>query len=399
MAADTVDKDRVDNQVKTPTLLYKRIVYPFIPIVFGLVFMMGAGELGLRVLPLGRFRSAPFRQYDPELGLTLVPNKTAIHGRGCFQGLVRTNQWGFRDRDRALAKPAGVFRIAVIGDSMVEAVQVRPEQVFNIQMEQMLRDKGQNNVEVLAFGIGGIGTTQELLLYNRYVRQFHPDLVLVMFSDNDVMNNSAKLQNAYYDVHTWYCPYYNLGPHGSLVFQPTQPMHFHPLRMWIESHSLLMHYLERLWFDVDYGWGTWRGVPLVLGVFSDDPLDKDWQDAWSVTEKVMVKMKQAVDADGAKLMLFIWPNQYDTYPDWRQHMIKEFGKIPEGFNPSKFYERLEAIANQANVASVPLAPYFQQYRDAHNLQPPYFSLPCDPHFSALGHSVTAETLIAVLQRQ
>jgi len=52
-----------------------------------------------------------------------------------------------------------VFRIAVIGDSMVEAAQVRPEQVFNIQMEQMLRDQGDNNVEVLAFGIGGIGAT------------------------------------------------------------------------------------------------------------------------------------------------------------------------------------------------------------------------------------------------
>ena len=52
-----------------------------------------------------------------------------------------------------------MFRIAVIGDSMVEAAQVRPEQVFNIQMEQMLRDQGDNNVEVLAFGIGGIGAT------------------------------------------------------------------------------------------------------------------------------------------------------------------------------------------------------------------------------------------------
>ena len=44
--------------------------------------------------------------------------------------------------DRTLEKPAGEYRIAVLGDSAVEDVQVKPEQTLNIQMEQQLRQKG-----------------------------------------------------------------------------------------------------------------------------------------------------------------------------------------------------------------------------------------------------------------
>jgi len=378
--------------------LYKRLVYGSISAVLAIAMILAAGEIFLRVVPLGRFKSSPFRKYDPVLGLSLVPNLSVVHNRGCFHGLIQTNQWGFRDRERSLEKPPGTFRIAVIGDSMVEAVHVRPEEVVNIQMEEMLRQRGYRNTEVMAFGIGGIGTTQEWILYQQHVRQFHPDVVLLMFSENDVMNNSSTLQNAYYGIHTWYCPYYDLRPDGSLAFSPVQPMLFRPVRMWLENHSLMMYYGERLWFDVDYGWGMWRGIPLVFGAFSDDPLDPDWQTAWTVTEKVMAKMRDTVNADGAKFMVLFWATQFDLYPNAQQRAQEEFGSVPAGFNPAKYNERLQAMVDREKIPAVFLAPYMQAYRDAHHLQPPYFSLPCDPHYSPLGHRVSAESMVDILQR-
>jgi len=56
---------------------------------------------------------------------------------------------------------------------------------MNIQMEKLLQRQGYHNVEVMNFGIEGIGTTQELIMYKDRIRQFHPDLVLVTVSDND----------------------------------------------------------------------------------------------------------------------------------------------------------------------------------------------------------------------
>lgn len=281
---------------------------------------------------------------------------------------------------------------------MVEAVHVHPEQVINIQMEDILRKKGYKNVEVLAFGIGGIGTTQEWILYQQRVRQFHPDVVLVMFSENDVMNNSSTLQNTYYGIHTWYCPYYDLEPDGSLAFRPVQPMFLRPVRMWLENHSLMMYYGERLWFDVDYGWGTWRGIPLVFGAFSNDPPDPDWQKAWTITEKVMARMKDSVNADGAKFMVVIWPTQFDLYPNVEERAKKEFGSVPTGFDPPKYNERLQNMVQRENIPAAFLAPYMQAYRDANHVPPPYFSLPCDPHYSPLGHRASAESVVEILQR-
>ncbi len=113
---------------------------------------------------------------------------------------------GVRDRDRTLEKKPGEFRIALVGDSVVEAVQVKSPEVMNIQMEELLQKRGHANTEVLAFGIGGIGTTQEMMLCEQKIRQFHPDLVILTVSDNDVMNDSSTLQPEAYGIHTWYAP-------------------------------------------------------------------------------------------------------------------------------------------------------------------------------------------------
>src|SRR5207249_3737735 len=107
---------------------------------------------------------------------------------------VVTNQWGMRDRERKLQKDPHSFRIALIGDSVVEAVHVKPDEVMNIRLEQLAHQQGYDNVEVMAFGVEGIGTSQELLLYQEKVRQFHPDLVMLLFIGNDVMNNSSVIQ-------------------------------------------------------------------------------------------------------------------------------------------------------------------------------------------------------------
>jgi lysophospholipase L1-like esterase len=376
----------------------KRLVFRLIAVSISLVVVACLGEVLLRVLPLGPFRSTPFRQYDPVIGISLIPNMKVVHSRGCFTGLVETNRWGFRDRDRTLEKPPGDFRIALVGDSAVEAVHVQPEQVMNIQTEKLLQQQGYKNIEVMNFAVEGIGTTQELLLYQQRVRQFHPDLALFVFTDNDVWNNSSTLQPKIYGIHTWYAPYYDLDPNGNLVLRPVDSRLFNSLRSYLERHSYLVYYLERTWLRVDPNMYKWHDLPVVYGLYGDDPMDPEWTQAWSVTEKVLAVTRQTVEADGTKFELVLQPDAYAIDPQWREHMVRSEGKVPSEFNPPKFYERLHEITAQAGITPLSLIPYMQAYSTEHHLQAPYLSLPCDPHYSALGHEVFAEALVQALQK-
>lgn len=357
-----------------------------------------AGEVALRILPLGKYRSAPFRQYDAQLGITLVPNMDVVHSRGCFTGHVVTNRWGFRDRDRTLEKPTGTFRIALMGDSVVEGAHVSPDQVMNIQMEKQLEAQGYRNVEVMNFAVEGIGTTQEWLMYQQQVRQFRPDVVIVGFSDNDVMNDSSTLQPKSYGIHTWYSPYYNLDSAGNLVFQPVEKRYFASVINFLEKHSYLVYYWERVWYRADLPLHRWHGMPIYFGSYSDDPLDGEWQQAWTITEKVMARFRDTVQADGARFVLVPWPNFTEIDPEWRARLVKQFGPLPQELVPQRLNERLVAAANRENVTIRSITPYLQAYRDSHHMQWPYFSLPCDPHFSAIGHEIVAGALVQTLQQ-
>lgn len=373
----------------------KKIVFIAISWVFVLLCLACAGEVLLRVVPMGRFRSSPFRQYDPNIGVALIPNKKVHHNRGCFEGVVETNSFGMRDRERTLAKPPGVFRIALLGDSVIEAVHVKPEEVVNIQLEKLLRAKGYN-VEVLNFGVEGIGTTQELLIYEQKVRQFRPDLVLLTFTWNDIMNNSSVIQPEVYGIQSWYAAYYDLGPDGNLVFRPVERRWFNGIRTWLESHSVLLYYLERIWFRIDYAPTKWDGLPVYWGVYGD-PLSPDWSKAWQVTDKVMGLTKDTVTGDGAKFMVLSWPDFWEIDRNWQPRLEKQVGKLPPSFNPPKAKERSEDILTRHDILHASMTSAFQAYRDEHNLQWPYFSLTCDPHFSALGQAVSAQIIFDELQ--
>ncbi|MFZ0803581.1 MAG: SGNH/GDSL hydrolase family protein [Terriglobales bacterium] len=387
-------------QDSTPTLSWpKQLIFGLISVVIAFLALACVGEVALRVLPMGRYTSQPFRRYDPVMGVALLPNMKVVHSRGCFTGLVETNRWGFRDRDRTLEKPPGVFRIALMGDSAVEAVHVQPDQVMNLQMERDLQQLGYKNIEVMDFAVEGIGTTQELIMYKNQVRQFHPDLVVIMFSDNDVMNNSSTLQPKSYGIHTWYSPYYDLGPDGQLVFRPVEPRMLNGLRSFLEQHSVLAYYLERTWFKFDPTVYTWHGLPVYYGTYGDDPMDADWQQAWKITSKVMGMMKQTVEADGAKFAILTQASLFSIDPNWRTTMGRMTGKpIPPEFNPPKFLEHLQDAAAKANVQIDSLIPYMVAYRDEHHLQFPFYSLGCDPHYSALGHQVVAADAVQLLQK-
>jgi hypothetical protein len=102
-----------------------------------------------------------------------------------FSVKVQTNRTGFRDFDREYVKPAGVKRVAALGDSFIEAVQVPFEKTATQLLERRLNAPqaqaagSPQKWEVLNFGTSSFGVGQFLLTWEQEARRYSPDYVVV----------------------------------------------------------------------------------------------------------------------------------------------------------------------------------------------------------------------------
>lgn len=97
---------------------------------------------------------------------------------------LTTNSWGMRDREYTLAKPAGTFRIAVLGPSHVMGSNVSDGEPFDSVLEERLNQEAAlvasgRRYEVLNFAVSAISVPQQLALLEDRVLAFQPDVVII----------------------------------------------------------------------------------------------------------------------------------------------------------------------------------------------------------------------------
>jgi hypothetical protein len=161
----------------------------------GLALALLLGEGLLRLLGQSYYWALAKRP-DPVLGWRPPPHVAAWQR---FEGeaLVATNALGFRDGDHVPDKPPGTLRIAVLGDSFTEAVQVPLGETWWRVMAAHLEGPGcdaGSEAEVLSFGVSGYSTAQSLLAWRAHARRFAPDVVLLaFFIGNDLTENLPAL--------------------------------------------------------------------------------------------------------------------------------------------------------------------------------------------------------------
>jgi len=100
--------------------------------------------------------------------------------------LVKNNRYGFRERNFDSPKPAGMYRIMVLGDSLTWGAGLAPEERYTAIAEHLLNktfDDGK--FEILNFGISGGPTIRERDILQKYKDIVDPDLIVVGFCLND----------------------------------------------------------------------------------------------------------------------------------------------------------------------------------------------------------------------
>ncbi len=106
--------------------------------------------------------------------------------RGIFRDKsLSTNAQGLRgSRDYPTAKPAGTFRIAGIGDSVMFGWGVGEGEPYLEIIERELTARGRPT-DVLSFAVPGYNTSLEVASFEHRALPFSPDLVILHFIGND----------------------------------------------------------------------------------------------------------------------------------------------------------------------------------------------------------------------
>lgn len=139
-----------------------------------------------------------FVRTDSILGASHIPGARGWYTRE-GRSWVEINSDGLRGPQIAVQKPANTYRIALLGDSYVEAVQVPFESSVGEVLEHRLSALEGRPVEVLNFGVGGYGTLQELLILQQKVWKYSPDLIiLAVTTGNDISDNYRPLKRIQY---------------------------------------------------------------------------------------------------------------------------------------------------------------------------------------------------------
>ncbi|GAB4109202.1 MAG: hypothetical protein Kow001_08930 [Acidobacteriota bacterium] len=348
-------------------------------------------EFGWRILDVD-YNPNPNWRYHPVLGWTQEANKTydvLIDGSPVR---VEFNSLGFRDLEHTPSKPAGTRRIAVVGDSFSEAIQVNLEETFFRRLEAKLNQQGPEHWEILNFGVGDFGNAQALLALERFALDFDPDFVVVqIFPLNDICNNTVELAGLCKSDNDLYRPYFVLQDDRLVETRVS------PYRDRLRRLSITFGLLERTWYqlqrrregtDVDERHRRrfqQRGIPddpLLYAFVPEEKLVEPMRTGWLVSERILLEIDRLLKSRGIPWMAMVVPFEAQVSLDWERFAATH----PRlGMQRDVSELRLRRLLEAAGIPCVTLL-------DAFSKHPEIFFPTRGGHLNPAAHALAAEVL-------
>jgi hypothetical protein len=363
--------------------------------LIGLAAAFGLAEGALRVAGV-----SPELMYvpNPWYGWSHQPGARFVRETEGATVRIEINDLGLRDRPFALDKPEGTYRILVLGDSFIEALQVPLTHTFAKQLEAQLAPYGRKRgctIEVMNGGVSAFGTDNSLLYYRHDGRRFEPDLVLLGFYlGNDIRNNWFELENI--DAGGARKPHFV--PRGDGIELVDYPFTAHaswsvPLKVFLNRHvwtyALLREVSAR---QRRAGTDEVRGLPLDYQLYAA-ATPTVWHTAWQVTEALLAEFAREVRQDGAELFVLLIPAQEQVEPRRFWSTVQAAGRSdPAEWNLDAPAARLGEILAVRGIAHLELLTDFR----AAAARGEKLHLEIDAHWTAQGHQRAARRVAKAL---
>jgi hypothetical protein len=347
------------------------------------------GSLGISLL-VGEFVTATF--FPKNLGtwgmtrdgLTIhVPNISVFLTR--FGHRIDINSHGMRDREHDIAKPSGVVRVLVLGDSFMEANQVIFEDSFPSLLETNLRARLGRPVEVINASVSGWGTDDEITYLVRYGLRFQPDIVLVaMTLHNDVQDNLAEEFHAFEQGSLREKPQMNIPIREYIVLQ---------IKEYLASHS---HLYQVLLGATRSSWVRGEASRLdshVAGLLMKNE-DPRIERGWDMTRQLFRKLKETSQKAGARTAVYLIPIWFQVSEQRLQEFLALHGLPREQVLADQPQRKMKQIGEVEGLEVIDLLPEFQK---SESVDPGKLYLYGDGHWAAAGHRLGASLVAEQLE--
>lgn len=402
----------------------RKLFAKFLLILVG--FLLGGlvAEIALRVVG---YSYPEFYSLDQSRGYALRPRAEGWYRRE-GEAYVLINNDGLRDEEHSLSKPPDTIRIAVVGDSYPEALSIQTEEAFWSVMGKKLQECDAfpgKKIEVLNFGVSGYGTAQELLTLREQVWKYSPDIVmLTVTTNNDLTDNLRALKK------TDEIPYFVYRDNHLTLDDSFKNSRAFRLRQsgisrfgrWLRDHSRLVQAVTQGHHGFKILLSSWRArrsqkaqPPPTSGARANqsgeqkadqlsrtdelgadnlvylEPADAVWNDAWRVTEGLILEMRDEVTTRGAKFVVVTLSNGPQVLPDPKlREGFKERFSITNLFYPD---DRIKSLGAREGIPVVTLAPELQEFAQRNNVFLHGFGENIgNGHWNATGHRVAGELI-------
>jgi lysophospholipase L1-like esterase len=266
----------------------------------------------------------------PGLDYELRPNVDAA----TFGWHIITNDLGMRSPAVTLAKPAGVRRIQVLGDSTSFGWGVDQQQTYASVLQRLLDRTAAGRYQVLNLAVSGYNTQDEVNLFLQRGAPMGPDLIVLGYSLNDPEQDPLQPLKAFYQ----------------------------PARLWRRSHLLR---LARL---AEWKYRVWR----IGGNDYDRYLHRDPR-SWSSVTTAMARLAIWTRAHEVPVIVMIFPDLKNER--WPEYPAQDL------------HAQVAAAARAQGFLVLDLLPVYRDYPRSDLMVTPE-----DPHPSPFAHELTARAL-------
>lgn len=309
---------------------------------------------------------------DPVFGTRHIANKQIVWRMEGYSN-ESLNSAGLRDSERQIAKPAGTLRIALLGDSATEGLQVPLSDTYGKVLEQRLTESRHRPVEVINFGCSGYSTGQEVLQFEQQVAPYKPDVTILLYNRGDNVENIRKPGDLKAEPRPYfYLDQGQLRQDDEILTVNKKDLAPNAVLDFLRRNSNIYGVLSHANLNLSINEPLYRKVrSLVLKPFKTKkrktaPLYAP-QDGWAVTKELLKRLDADCKKADSKLLVVAFPNVVQD---------KEFASQ---------IDSMQTLSKEGSFAFYDLTKTFRWHPDPMKLFLKF-------HFSTKGHALVADEI-------